>query len=612
MRYISADLSPPTENASVGLTEQREFRQTFPIKPAHQPVSLLPSRRMTPDYNLAPNKREQRLLLQLVLLVLVLAAIWALSLNLVDPDLWGHVRYGQDLLATGQLPQTATHTFTATDTPWINHEHLAELSFATGYRYLGTSGLLIAKSLAGLGILLIMAWTARRQGVHPLAAWIAMLLVAANLHPFFLLRPQLFSFALCTLVLLLISTAFRDWQKNQTLCWQPLAILPFVFAIWANTHGAFAAGLCIVSVYLVGRTIEIFTQMPPSRSWKATVLKASLLIGITLACLTATLANPYGANLHHWLLQSLSQPRPEITEWAAPSPQHIVFWPWIALLATTWLSLLFTRQRRDWLQITILALVAWQSALHMRHIAFLALLCGFWLPVHLQSAVSRVRFNFTLSHGFRRAALVAMLFCTGGLSFAIDQQLKTFPVSRNAYPLDAVQFMVDRGLQGKLVVSFNWAQYAVAALAPEVQVGFDGRFRTCYPQEVVDMHFDFLLGEFGGQRSRSPNSGPIDPARVLEHGLPDLVLLDRRYANAANTMQQNPDWVLLFRDRVAEIWGRSQRYNDPHSEHFFATVLRVQDPRSRFGTVPWPALPQHDDPKTVSLAMSVATSPTND
>jgi len=557
---------------------------------------------MTPDYHLAPNKREERLLLQLALLVLVLAAVWALSLNLVDPDLWGHVRYGQDLLSTGQLPKTATHTFTAADNPWINHENLAELSFATGYRYLGTGGLLIAKSLAGLGILLAMVWVARRQGVHPFAAWIAMLLVAANLHPFFLLRPQLFSFALCTLVMLLLEIAFRDWQKKQTLRWRPLALLPFVFALWANTHGAFIAGLCIVSVYLLGRTAELYTQKHLSRSRKATVLKATILIGTTLACLTATLANPYGAKLHHWLLQSLSQPRPEITEWAAPSLQHIVFWPWIALLATAALSLLFTHQRRDWLQITILALVAWQSALHMRHIAFLALLCGFWLPVHLQSAVSRVRFNFTFSPWFRRSAMVVLLLCIGGLSFAINQQIKTFPVSRNAYPLDAVQFMVDRGLQGKLVVSFNWAQYAVAALAPDVQVGFDGRFRTCYPQEVVDMHFDFLLGEFGGQRSRSLNSGPIDPDRVLEHGSPDLVLLDRRYINAVNTMQQNPNWVLLFRDRVAEIWGRSQRYNDPHSEHFFATALRVQDPRPRNGTVPWPALPQHGPPNTASLA----------
>ena len=36
----------------------------------------------------------------------------ALSPNPADPDLWGHVRYGQDLLAEG-LPATTTYSYTA-------------------------------------------------------------------------------------------------------------------------------------------------------------------------------------------------------------------------------------------------------------------------------------------------------------------------------------------------------------------------------------------------------------------------------------------------------------------------------------------------------------------
>jgi len=549
---------------------------------------------MTPRFHQDPVQSEQRLLSRLTRIVLALAALWALTLNLVDPDLWGHIRYGQDYLATGELPPTATYTFAAADTPWINHENLAELCLATGYRYLGTVGLLTAKCLIGLGILLAMVWSARRQGVHWFAAWTAMLLVAANLHPFFLLRPQLFSFAFCTLVLLLLEVSFSDWEKGQQFRWQPLALLPLVFAVWANTHGGFAAGLCIVTVYLLARTAQIFAQQNPSRRRQAAISKSAVLIGITLSCSAATLATPYGVDLHRWLLQSLSQPRPEITEWAAPSLRHIAFWPWIALLVASALSLLFTRKQRDWVKVSILALVAWQSALHMRHIAFFALLCGFWLPVHVHSAVSRIGFNFTLTPWLRRTAVVALLVGTGFLSFAIDRQLKSLPVPRNAYPLDAVQFMVDRGLQGKLVVSFNWAQYAIAALAPDVQVGFDGRFRSCYPQAVVDIHFDFLLGEFGGHRNRSPSSGPIEAAGALQYGSPDLVLLDRHYPNAVNTMQQNTEWVLLFRDRVAEIWGRSRRYDNPLSAHYFPMAFRIQDPRPRNGEIEWPALPTRE------------------
>ncbi|MCH7891090.1 MAG: hypothetical protein IH921_06265, partial [Gemmatimonadetes bacterium] len=140
-----------------------------------------------------------------------------------------------------------------------------------------------------------------------------------------------------------------------------------------------------------------------------------------------------------------------------------IFWPWIGLLTVAGLSLLGTRRRRDWVQIAILALVAWQSALHLRHIAFLALLCGFWLPAHLQSALGRLRPQsgsklpvMRLSPWMRRTALTVLVLSIGLQSFALVRRLTDFPVERNFYPVDAIQFMADCRLEGKLVVSFNW------------------------------------------------------------------------------------------------------------------------------------------------------------
>jgi len=49
----------------------------------------------------------------------------------------GHVRYAQNWLVEGELPRTASHTFTAVDYLWIDHENLAELLLALSYRYLG-------------------------------------------------------------------------------------------------------------------------------------------------------------------------------------------------------------------------------------------------------------------------------------------------------------------------------------------------------------------------------------------------------------------------------------------------------------------------------------------
>jgi len=150
------------------------------------------------------------------------------------------------------------------------------------------------------------------------------------------------------------------------------------------------------------------------------------------------------------------------------------------------------------------------------------------------------------------------------------------------------------------VVNFNWAQYAIAGLSPHSTVAFDGRFRTCYPQEVVDMHFDFIFGEKKKLRHRSESSPPIveNQFRILEYGSPEIVLLDRNYTNAADVMRQasdagTPEWTLLYRDAIAEVWGRTARFADPTSADFIPPAMRVETDKPLVGAFDWPALPDY-------------------
>jgi hypothetical protein len=168
--------------------------------------------------------------------------------------------------------------------------------------------------------------------------------------------------------------------------------------------------------------------------------------------------------------------------------------------------------------------------------------------------------------------------------------------------------MVDRDLHGRLVVTYNWAQYAIAALNPYapdpgVQVAFDGRFRTCYPQEVVDMHFDFILG--AGDcvpRHRSENSPPVDGGRVLRHGRPTLVLIDRALPHSLSVMRKHDDrWVLLYQDPVAEVWGLAARFDNPAGNDYIAPHERIIRSALPGEDLPWPALPvRRDAPPTLA------------
>jgi hypothetical protein len=191
-----------------------------------------------------------------------------------------------------------------------------------------------------------------------------------------------------------------------------------------------------------------------------------------------------------------------------------------------------------------------------------------------------------------RLLAVQLGACAVLLGGALTWRLVRFGVDRSVYPVDAIAFMDQHDLQGRLVVTFNWAQYALAALSPTSSVGFDGRYDTCYPQAIVDMHFDLLFGADSTRRHRGANSGPIDPGRVLNVGRPDLVLLHRTGDEPGVTfVNDHPDWIPLYADGLAILWGRRSLFDNPDSARWFAPEKRqISDQRPQ-GRAAWPAFP---------------------
>ena len=75
----------------------------------------------------------------------LVAAAYAATHAVVDPDLWGHLRFGLDALAAHGLVSTDPYSFTQ-DVPWINHEWLSETVLAWWWRIGGVPGILLMKA----------------------------------------------------------------------------------------------------------------------------------------------------------------------------------------------------------------------------------------------------------------------------------------------------------------------------------------------------------------------------------------------------------------------------------------------------------------------------------
>lgn len=535
----------------------------------------------------SPFARYSKVLVQLAIF---LGCIVCLSPHAADPDLWGHVQYGLDWIREGRLPRESTYTFTAVGYRWINHENLSELTMAWLYQQMGVPGLLAARAILGLGIVAWVMVRAERQRVAWIVAAIWTVLTAYTLTWFWAIRPQLATYGSLVLMVACLDRAFHSWYLDRRVQWRYLLLYLPVHIVWTNSHGGFLAGGALLTAYLGIRMLEqLYWNGRQALKTNAALIGYLLLVG-AVTCL-----NPYGIELIRWVISAVTTPRPEISEWAVPRADRVVFWPFLVTAILGGLAWTFSVQRRDAAQGALLLILLWQSWTHERHIALFTLLAAAWTPLHLDSAWRRL---LPKHDGYSsRTSPLALTTIVAAVLVVVAMQihilygtLGSIAVPRSQYPIDAVQFISRNDLHGRLTVAFNWAQFAIAALEPDVQVSLDGRIDTCYPQEAIDVHFDFLHTK-DLPRYRDPQAGPIDPHRVLSYGDPELMLVDRRYPQAAQVMAKQTRFVLLYQDRLAQVWGVKAVFDDPSSDRYLSPNKRHVGNEYSTQTVAWPARP---------------------
>lgn len=542
------------------------------------------------------------------LTVFVMFGLFVMSRSGADPDLWGHVTYGKEVLRDGHLHETTTWSYAVDDFRWVNHENIAELMMASADSFGGQTALLLLKSLCTLVVLGLPVWVARRMGAGLVTCFAIVVLLSFNISFHWLVRPHMLSYVCGAGLLAILTVALPGAVRvrSSTVTSQKwLWLIPPLMCFWTNAHGGYLAGTAILMAWLGLDGIELLLRCD-DRLWP-TVRHHGLLFTATVA---ACMINPYGYELHTWMLSSLGRPRPEISEWA-PLPLFAVdglpFW---CFVFCAFLCLKKTVEPRRWPGLIVMALLSWQAAKHHRHLPFAAMMGSFVLAPHIESVVRQMFAWFKGRVAEQHPARIAQRN-TGGVAFPfvllVALSCAQFPrqamlhVDRDYYPVSAMQFMADNKLQGKVLVTFNWAQYALAVFSdssPESKIAFDGRFRTCYPQPIIDMYFDFMLGDLPQHvRYRENASGPFDATKALNYKNPDLVLIECERKNSVRTMEAcSAEWCLLYQDSLAQLWGRRSIYDDRRSERFLPEHHRHCSNELQEGSVAWPAFPRAGRP----------------
>ena len=414
--------------------------------------------------------------------------LWTFVLVLVtntsaDPDLWGHLRFGLDMLASKSTHAADVYSFTA-DRAWINHEWLSELLMGIGYAALGALGLNLLKlavvAVVG-GIALVIA---RQEHASPIArdVYVAMTVVATYTRTQ-VVRPQMFSVAIFCVVLYLL----RETDRGRP---RALWYVPLFFAAWVNLHGGWIVGLAALGVWMLGD------------AWQRRSIRSTLaLTAVGALVLVTTLFNPYGLGLWQFLAETVGLDRPDITDWKPLlqlPPAILVIESILPLIAIASLQ-----RGRSWRRVPL------------RDIAVLTLLSVATFRVgridaFLQAAIAIVlaRPIITFLNGidlkarglFRRASapvgamaliLAACAVVTGFSSLRVINVGGPWVPDRTA-----AAFLRENSPGARVLTWFDWGEYALWQLSPSgIRVSMDGRRETVYSARVLRDHERFYQGQ---------------------------------------------------------------------------------------------------------------------
>ena len=514
-------------------------------------------------------------------LLLVGSGLHFLGSNIADPDLWGHLRYGEMILDGAGLPREDVFSYSAPGAAFYDHEWLADLATAALHRLGGTAALVVFKLLLCAAMVALLIDAARSvgrllwatEGLRPLTAALVLVPVLAVIHPGASFRPQLFTMLFLAVEGALLARADLrmtldqdtppDGPRRSSVGWE-LALLPPLLLVWANLHGGFLVGLGIFGLYSGVVVLRAWSpRLFPSsavatRTGAPDARDAGIVLAIVFLGALAPLVNPYGIELYTYLGATLDM-HDQITEWypvellstaflrfkllvVASAVAAAGLWWWRAALAHVARAL-------DW-RLPALAVAALYAFRHQRHTVLFAELAAPLLVVAAEQArrdlAARLPRLLAPTTGLRRACAAGFVavaaFQIGAFADQIRRDGMGIRFGRLDYPVDAVEFLRAHGIRGNVAFPFEWGAYAIRELAPDARVFIDGRFEAVYPPRVIDDYFAFTSGREGWER--------------LLDDYPTEVVVVQRWRNIHPRLFARDDLEYVYSDPASLVFVR--------------------------------------------------------
>jgi hypothetical protein len=448
----------------------------------------------------------------------------------VDPDVWWHIKIGQDLLRTHHWPTTDPYSFTVAGTPWIAYEWLGDLAIGFVGKF-GLQALDALLILLGGAIATALYYYASLCAKNSKAGFASATIVSIFAVENFNLRPQMFGF-LFLVIALIVLEHFRQGRPKA------LWILPPLFLIWINAHGSWIIGLSVILVTLAAGLCNFSVGSVEGVRWteKQRIQLELALLG-SLAVIPLT---PYGTQqVTYPFLTALSIPLGvgNVTEWL-PMPFN-AFWGKLFLAVVVGAFVLQTLYHFKFrLQQWILGIGGVVMA--CLHVRFVLLFAPFFSPILAimlapwLDRYHREKDKFVLNAVLMAGAVFAMVWY-------FPTRSKLEHVVETQFPVRAVNFLHSHQLEGPLFNNYAYGGYLIGNL-PEHKVFIDGR------EDLYE--FEGVMGDY----LQVVNFRPAAFSVLKFYGIRMLLL--QQDEPLAVVLTEHPGWKRIYKDDESVIFVR--------------------------------------------------------
>ena len=428
-----------------------------------------------------------------VLIFVLLGSFLIHNFDSIGQDIGRHLKVGEIIWQTKEVPKTNLFSFTEPDFPFINHHWLSEVMFFGIFSAVGFTGLILVKAVLALASFVLLFFIAKRYAKF----WPLIISFLLSIFIFIQrteVRPEVFSFVILSFFLFALFRAKYDSVRtngsqgdptsNGTYLW----FLPVLELFWVNLHIYFFIGPFLISAFLIDRVIvKDYSHIKKTITVLLLTLAATLINpnGIQGALLPFTVLNEYGYSIVE--NQTLSF----LADFFSFNLPIFIFKVSVAVLTVS-LILTAKKTKHRIFEIIISTFFIYAGFKMLRNLPLYALasfpvmailLTDVFKTFGAKLTTSNVHWTFDVRKRadkiFKMAVAVFLvfmiIFVTSNSFYKKTSSLKEFGFSvPNGLEL-AVDFVEDNKIEGPMFNNFDVGGYLIWRLYPEEKVFVDNR-----------------------------------------------------------------------------------------------------------------------------------------